>query len=542
MAKRDDKGNLVISSQSLKNLYLKTYQLCLSPPTIRGDNLYIFKLKKDLWEKQNKNLRNIIGQPWTEENLDISLKRLKNKKTRDPHGLINEIFKEGFIGDDLKRSLLLLMNEVKENIEIPDFFTISNITSLYKRSGSRQDMNNERGIFVQTTFKKILSKLIYEEYYPEIDNNMTDANIGGRKERMVQDHLFVVNGIINSVVNGNEDPIDVVIYDIEKAFDKLWIEESFNDLFDNLPESMRNDKVSVLFEANKKAEVAIKTPSGMTERITVEKVIQQGGSWGPILCSNSTDTLGKKSLTEDKSLYIYKKSTKIPLLLFIDDIFSVSKCGIEALEKNVTITSQIEMKRLNFNVGSEQKKSKCVKLHVGSKFIFCPNLKANGKNLEHTNEITYLGNILCGNASNGKNIKNRVSKGIGYISQIFTILDNVCFGEHFFEMALLLRESLLINAVLFTSEIWYNLNQKDIQDLEYLDKVFFCRLMGTPKTIQTEAYYLEFGTFNVEVYIKSRRILYYHNLVNRDKTQLVYSFFMTQYVKRTNGDVINYAL
>ena len=156
-------------------------------------------------------------------------------------------------------------------------------------------MDNQRGIFGLTLFKKVLDYLIFEEFYEDIDENMTDSNIGGRKRRMPKDHLFVLYGVMNSVFNGKEEDINVNIYDIEKAFDKLFLKESLNDMYDNLSESKRNDKLSLLYETNKITRVAIKTPFGLTKRENIEDILQQGGSLGPIKCSNSLDSIGKKS-------------------------------------------------------------------------------------------------------------------------------------------------------------------------------------------------------------------------------------------------------
>ena len=49
--------------------------------------------------------------------------------------------------------------------------------------------------------------------------------------------------------------------------------------------------------------VAVNTPFGPTERIEVDKLVEQGGSWGPILCSNSIDTIGKKATNKYQAIY-----------------------------------------------------------------------------------------------------------------------------------------------------------------------------------------------------------------------------------------------
>ena len=52
--------------------------------------------------------------PWYMDDLDIVLKQLKKNKSRDPHGLVNELFKEETAGDDLKLAILKLMNRIKD--------------------------------------------------------------------------------------------------------------------------------------------------------------------------------------------------------------------------------------------------------------------------------------------------------------------------------------------------------------------------------------------------------------------------------------------
>ena len=60
-------------------------------------------------------------------------------------------------------------------------------------------MNNERGIFILTTLKKVLDKLIYIDKYDDIDQNMSDSNIGARRGRNIKNHLFIIYGIINYI-------------------------------------------------------------------------------------------------------------------------------------------------------------------------------------------------------------------------------------------------------------------------------------------------------------------------------------------------------
>ena len=79
--------------------------------------------------------------------------------------------------------------------------------------------------------------------------------------------------------------------------------------------------------------------------------------------------------------------------------------------------------------------------------------------MPEVSEETYLGDILSKDGKNTKNIENRISKGIGIINNIFNLLENIVFGNHYFEIALLLRESMLINGIMTNAEICQNLTK-----------------------------------------------------------------------------------
>ena len=172
-------------------------------------------------------------------------------------------------------------------------------------------MENGRGIFSIHVLMKIVNGLIYDDKYQDIDSNMSDSNIGERRNRNSRNHLFIIYGIINSVMCGEDDPVDIQIYDLEKAFDALWIEDCLNHIMDTLPSSSHDDKVALLYEANKHNQVAINTAVGLTERVDIPCIVMQGGKWGPIHCSNSLDKVGKRCYDRGQPLYSYKRLVNV---------------------------------------------------------------------------------------------------------------------------------------------------------------------------------------------------------------------------------------
>ena len=78
--------------------------------------------------------------------------------------------------------------------------------------------------------------------------------------------------------------------------------------------------------------------------------------------------------------------------------------------------------------------------------------------MEEKDEEKYLGDVISNDGRNIKNIKARIAKGKGIVTKILTMLEGIPFGQHYFEVGILLRDSLLVSSILFNAEAWYNLS------------------------------------------------------------------------------------
>ena len=105
--------------------------------------------------------------------------------------------------------------------------------------------------------RNILERLLHNDEYEQIDSNITGCNVGARKRRNIQDYIFVLNAVMNDAVNGKKEAIDIAIYDVEKCFDSLWLEECINDAYDA---GLKNNKLKILYRMNQSAQVEEKSP------------------------------------------------------------------------------------------------------------------------------------------------------------------------------------------------------------------------------------------------------------------------------------------
>ena len=181
-----------------------------------------------------------------------------------------------------------MFNDLKKNKMIASFMRYANITTVPKR-GSLTELENERGIFRVDIIRYILMRIIYNEKYPVIDMNMSDSQMGGRKNKGCRYNIFIINGIIHDVLSSSKkNPILLQIYDYAQMFDSNDLKQAISDIYEA---GLQEDNLSLLYQANKEIFMAVNTPTGLSERQTLENIVLQGDTFGSILASVQVDSI-----------------------------------------------------------------------------------------------------------------------------------------------------------------------------------------------------------------------------------------------------------
>jgi hypothetical protein len=396
---------------------------------------------------------------------------------------------------------------------------------LYKNKGSRKDIENYRGIFRVTIFRSILDKLIYNDEHPEIDQHLTDSNVGARKSRNIRDNIFVINAILNNIAKKKLKDTDIGIYDAYKCFDKLWAQECFNDLYDH---GFKNDKLNLLYQENINAQFAIKTKSGITRRESISEIIMQGTVWGSLMCTGTMDKLGKLAYSLPEILYKYK-GIPIPPLGMVDDILTVSNVE-NSQEINQWVNTFFEHKKLKLN------SKKCFRIHIGKGHENCPEMKVHDKVMHDAEHEKYLGDVVDQSGTIQATINQRRSKGDGIVSEIISIINEIPLGEHKMHVALKLREAMLINGILYNSEAWHGVTSAQIAKLEAVDESLLRNILKAHSKTAKEFLYLETGTIPIRWIVAQRRINYLKHILSRDDNELIKKVYLAQRENPTRGD------
>ena len=490
---------------------------------------------------------------WTMTDLEAALKDLKNNKSRDNDGLVNEIFKKDMIGEDLKKSLLIMFNNLKQKKMIPIFMNYANITTVPKK-GSKILLVNQRGIFRVSVVRGILMRLIYNEKYHIIDSNMSDGQMGARKKKGCRNNIFIINGIIHDVMTSkNMKPVQLQICDYKQMFDAIKLQEALSDIYDV---GVNDDNLSLLYQANKDVRMAVNTPSGLSDRQSIEDVVLQGDTWGSILASVQVDSIAKEVENSGYG-YLYKNVLPVSLLGLVDDMIGVSEAGYKAQQLNTLLNVKTAEKRLQFGV------SKCKSMLISKnkqtltlsnspltvdkwKVEHIQNMSTGESELvesyegpvmmESTSEQKYLGFVLSDRGDNSVNINAMKKKSKWIIHKIFTRLDSLHLKKYYFESAMIFLNVMLRSSILYACETYYNLTETHIRQLERIEEGFLRRMFKTSTGCPTVQLYFEAGHTPARFEIMKVKLLFLKCILEEDPDSMIYKFLNLQFEKPSKGD------
>ena len=95
-------------------------------------------------------------------------------------------------------------------------------------------------------------RIIYNDKYPEIDKNMSDSQMGGRKGKGCRNNIFILNAIIHDVIQSkNMKPVLLQIYEYAKMFDSIDLQQAISDVYEA---GLKDDNLSLVLSTTTTAE------------------------------------------------------------------------------------------------------------------------------------------------------------------------------------------------------------------------------------------------------------------------------------------------
>ena len=143
---------------------------------------------------------------------------------------------------------------------------------------------------------------------------------------------------------------------------------------------------------------------------------------------------------------------------------------------------------------------------------------------------------MTSDGRNTRNIKEVTSKGYGLINEIMNILNNISLGPHYFQTAVLLRNSILVNSLISNAESLYSITKKEMEEICSVDRLLLLKILNLLTTTMKEYAFLELGILLINMILKERRLNYFHHIITRERKGMLFSFITVQWFRPTVGD------
>ena len=156
--------------------------------------------------------------------------------------------------------------------------------------------------------------------------------------------------------------------------------------------------------------------------------------------------------------------------------------------------------------------------------------------MKNSDQEMYLGDVIHKDAKAKPNIERRKAKGYGIINEILAIVNVIPLPHWRVKVGLHLIQAMLVNGILYNSEAWHNICDKDIIPLEKVDEALLRGLLSAHSKTPLEALYLESGCIPIRFIIKSRRMMYFQNIIKKDEKEMIKKFYETQKANPSPGD------
>lgn len=336
---------------------------------------------------------------FSEEEIHQSIMQTKNNKASGTDGITYELIKQSL--PHMQIEWLMIFNRCLIEAEIPQKWRESKICSLYKGKGEVDDPNSYRGIALQQSMFKCLTKLINNRIITNVLHSIPKEQFGflPQKSTIQAIHIFISD--INSALKEDKTSLYACFVDFEKAFDNVdrnLLNQKLIEDF-NMGGRLLNLIITILIENW----IYIHNNEEKSKRILQRKGLAQGDSLSPTLFILYIHDLPKaiKGDLEDLEVTMYADDLRIS---------SKKKENI-----NIALTNLSKYCAKN-NLIVNLHKTQIIKFRKGGKLAKSDVFKYNNKIVEIVNKYNYLGMILTTKLSFTEHIKHRKLQAIKAIN------------------------------------------------------------------------------------------------------------------------------
>ena len=156
-------------------------------------------------------------------------------------------------GSSMKPALFNLCKRVWSTESLPSRWYKSTLVQIYKGSGLRSRLENQRFIHMKDEFPKFFGNLVMDAAKDTLIHNMSKFHIGTKPGHRAQEHLFVTKSVISLYMKYDKAVI-LSAWDLSKFFDKECLTYVMGEIFKS---NVRGKLYRLLYHMNKNTRICV---------------------------------------------------------------------------------------------------------------------------------------------------------------------------------------------------------------------------------------------------------------------------------------------
>ena len=427
-------------------------------------------------------------------------KKLPNNKTPGQDGIDNKLIKN--FTKKARVQLTYIANAILKQAYYPMAWKKALVIPIPKAKKDNTNPENFRPISLLSSLSKVVEKVILSRLTKHLDDNkvIIDEQFGFRKGHGTEMQVARIADAITRNFK-KEYVTSMVLLDIEKAFDSVWIDGAIYKIIKTSPPKQLGRLMGSYLQ-NRQFRVKINNTLSKPKETTAG--VPQGSVLGPVVFNIFVNDIPKFAKTQ---LAVYADDTAIYTHSFNAQV--ATKQTQIHLDMILAYTQKwkIKINETKTEHAIFTKKFTNNKIHTP--------LRVNGQKIAATDQVKYLGVSLDKSMSFRPQIRNLIKKGHGIIRTLYPLLNK--YSALSMKAKRLLYTAIIKPIITNAAPVWCSASPTQIKHLQRIQNKCLRLVLSMDRYAKIDALHKKSGILTIQQHIHRTATKFYTTQIKNSK-------------------------